>query len=635
MIKRFFKYLDKLISGKFSKQVQVFFAVVVGFLGVFYVIASNVKHAGEFTEGGKLVTNVFWWVYIHFTYPGHLVIDAPEYSPKWLALIITLSGMIFFEGVFIGIIVHAIRERRDVIRRGLARYNFVDHYVIIGADEVIVSLVQELFKENRNAKKIPDIVILTKKDAEVVKEILTSSLPDEQVKKVYVLFGDMVKEEYKELALEKVKEIYIIGDDIYHGVNNGNIEIAYDIAQLVQEKKRIDCFINLPETTSLNLLKKFSFAKDVTDKLNLRPFNIYQGWSRLLWGSIDLLSDSSTAWFETKEEEKVTAPLANLIGSLDSDAYVHVVIIGFTEMGYALLEHTLEMAHFNTKKPTQIFVIGTNMQKNVNRFAAEFPNYKSIYDCNVSFLDADINDPVTRAMLSQWNADSNCRMVIFSCLNDPDAAFSAAALLPGEITKGTAPIFIYQQSGRGFFHLLGGDQDSLQQEFRNSKFFGWRREHSGLLKIREKLAEGIHEEYIAASKKNGRYNPDLPNFFKWNFLPEVFKWSNRYQADSFLLKLARSNRKVVKADKSKPVFKFESETISKEMQILARMEHDRWSAERIMAGWKYGAKAEKENKISDCLIPFDELDKTMQGYDYSAIKAMPDLLRTYCDLDIQ
>ncbi len=629
------KKIDKLISGKFFKQIQVFLVLVLVLLGFFWWIASKVENAGVFEEGGKTFTNVFWWVYIHFTYPGHLIIDSPEHAPKWLAVIITVFGMIFFEGAFIGLIVHAIRERREIIKRGLARYNFENHYVIIGADEVIVSLVQNLLAPGKKGKKHPQIVVLTKKNAEIVTEVLESNLQEELMKNIYVLFGDFVLEEYKQLALNLVKEIYIIGDDIYQGVNNENIEIAYDLARLLEKDKHINCYINLPETTSLNLLKKFSFSKNVTDTMFLHPFNIYQGWARQLWGSIDLLSDAPAAWFEPQKNAKITAPLPKLISELKENTHVRVVILGFTEMGYALLEHTLEMAHFNTGQPTQIAVIDPNMKKNINRFTAEFPEYRNIYDCRVEFIESDINDAGTRDLLSQWQADAHCRMVLFSCFSDPDTAFSTAALLPPAIIKSAVPVFIYQQSGKGFFHLLGADEHTWQSEFRNGRFFGWRKEHSGLLKIREELARGIHEEYIEQAKLNGKYNPQLPNFFEWNALPENFKWSNRYQADSFLIKLARINKRVVPADNSKPLFIIEDEKNSPETRELARMEHDRWCAERFMNGWTYGSEAKKENKISDCLVPFEQLSEVMQGYDYNAVKAIPGLLREYCKLDIE
>lgn len=49
-------------------------------------------------------------------------------------------------------------------------------------------------------------------------------------------------------------------------------------------------------------------------------------------------------------------------------------------------------------------------------------------------------------------------------------------------------------------------------------------------------------------------------------------------------------------------------------QIAANV-HDVWAKGRIDEGWTYGEIKDAENKISPCLIPYDELPESEKEYD--------------------
>lgn len=59
---------------------------------------------------------------------------------------------------------------------------------------------------------------------------------------------------------------------------------------------------------------------------------------------------------------------------------------------------------------------------------------------------------------------------------------------------------------------------------------------------------------------------------------------------------------------------------------MAKMEHARWMLERLSSGWQYGKEKDSEKKISPSLVAWEQLDETIQDWDRSIVRQVPDLL---------
>ncbi len=58
-------------------------------------------------------------------------------------------------------------------------------------------------------------------------------------------------------------------------------------------------------------------------------------------------------------------------------------------------------------------------------------------------------------------------------------------------------------------------------------------------------------------------------------------------------------------------------------EILARMEHARWYAERRLAGWTYAPPPKNVvHRTSPHLVPWDELDESIRQIDRDAVQAI-------------
>jgi hypothetical protein len=64
-----------------------------------------------------------------------------------------------------------------------------------------------------------------------------------------------------------------------------------------------------------------------------------------------------------------------------------------------------------------------------------------------------------------------------------------------------------------------------------------------------------------------------------------------------------------------------------EIEVLARMEHERWYQARIAQGWTYDpGQQDRDNKTHPALLPWDELPEPVKDIDRQAMGDLPALL---------
>ena len=56
------------------------------------------------------------------------------------------------------------------------------------------------------------------------------------------------------------------------------------------------------------------------------------------------------------------------------------------------------------------------------------------------------------------------------------------------------------------------------------------------------------------------------------------------------------------------------------------MEHLRWNAGKLLAGWQWGSVSDKPNKINKCICSWDQLPADEKDKDYEQIDLIPQVL---------
>jgi hypothetical protein len=112
--------------------------------------------------------------------------------------------------------------------------------------------------------------------------------------------------------------------------------------------------------------------------------------------------------------------------------------------------------------------------------------------------------------------------------------------------------------------------------------------------------------------------------FSWDELPERFKDSNRQAADHIAVKLRAVGYRVDRLRGDQPrVTKLDQKD---QVDLLGRMEHQRWCAEKRLQGYVYGEKRDDEAKIQPFLVPWEKLTLDVMDYDRQQVRGIPDAL---------
>jgi hypothetical protein len=137
----------------------------------------------------------------------------------------------------------------------------------------------------------------------------------------------------------------------------------------------------------------------------------------------------------------------------------------------------------------------------------------------------------------------------------------------------------------------------------------------------ERLAQAIHEQYLAAQRRSGA-NGGGSAMVPWAELNADLREANRAQARDIEAKLARIGCTISADDGDGAVFAF----TDAEVEMLARAEHERWTAQRTTAGWTYAQTRDDRTKGHPSLVRWDQLSELERDKDRDVIRAIPAVL---------
>ena len=138
--------------------------------------------------------------------------------------------------------------------------------------------------------------------------------------------------------------------------------------------------------------------------------------------------------------------------------------------------------------------------------------------------------------------------------------------------------------------------------------------------IRERIARSIHDSYRRERQRNA---PETdPGLTEWEALPDDLRASNLAQADAIAAKLTRIDCVVVAA-RSRGATATMSDD---EIELLAEVEHGRWTAERLLAGWSRDEERDVDRRRSPYLVEWQSLSSEIRQRDREAVRAIPGLL---------
>jgi hypothetical protein len=538
---------------------------------------------GFLQQGDSLFTAVYQTLQLFFLESLDLPVPVPPLiqAARWLAAASTLLAVLKAGGLL-------FQEERTSLR--LRRMS--GHTILCGPGRTTMRLMEHLTATGENV-----VVIDKNPPAELVRDCARTH--------AHVLGGDATDPCILNLAgIGRAHRVFALCSE-----DSTNCEIATQVRRVKSESHGsvcthpLLCHVHLTDVDLRSSLQRV-FAKD-GGGVALRFFDLFD-----------------------MEARRVLREYLHLDGrglSKDDPRRAHLIILGFGRMGRTLAVRAAQVSHFANGKRLQISVIDRRAELQEQALLFRYPRFREVCDLNLHSLEAET--PHIRSLLEKWCSDKQTLPSVAVCFENEPRAIEIALQLQTVLGIRGVPIAIRMACQSGLARLLqeqcGADGQSRLPYVRPFGMY----EDCGLEALTEgedRLARLIHLNCVEERCRQGAPVAGNPVLKDWEDLDEDFRESSRQQAAHIPVKLRAIGCEAVEQSDPRPAV----DTFAPDhVELMTQMEHARWVAERVLAGWTFapGTK-DVQRRTSPDLVPWDELSPEIQQYDRDAVVLIPTLL---------
>ena len=374
-----------------------------------------------------------------------------------------------------------------------------------------------------------------------------------------VLIGNATNQELlRQARVQRAKHVVsVCGDD------GANAEVAVHARELAGDRqgKALMCILHIVDPQLCDLLREREIEMGKVDAFRLEFFNVFDSGARALL-------EEYPAFSETQSRQ------------------AHLLVIGLGCMAESLVVHAARVWHARhtpTAERLRVTIIDREAERKTESLCLRYPQLGRV--CELVAQPMDVHWPEFQRAEFLFDADGRCDVtIVYVCLDDDSLGLSAALALRQRVREHGIPIVVRMEQDAGLATLLGGRDGG--GGFENLHAFGLLdrtcRPDLVLGGTHEIIARAIHEGYVGYREKLDGTPQIDPAMVPWEELAEEFRESCRRQADHIGLKLKAVGCGLAPlTDWDAELFEFTSE----EVEQMARMEHQRWMAERRRAGW--------------------------------------------------
>jgi len=312
-------------------------------------------------------------------------------------------------------------------------------------------------------------------------------------------------------------------------------------------------------------------------------------------------------------------------GDDPASASGRLVIVGVGSLGESLLANAARQWRALGAAPgnrLRVTLVDLDAEEIAAKLKVRYPGLENL--CDIDPRNMDVNSATFEQADFLVPDGPNGRPArVFVCMDDDSLNLTAALVLAA---KGHAhsPMIVVRMARAGGLAVLLEDVDSIGGNLRHLRAFGLLdracKPAQVLRGTDEVLARGIHESYLRQQTAEGATVATKPSMVPWLALSEELRESNRQQAADIRNKLKAIHCSTAPIqDWGEELFAFEPE----EIDLLARMEHDRRTTEWRQNGWGYAPVRDDAAKHHPCLLPYDELPPRERVKDIPAVRQIP------------
>lgn len=426
---------------------------------------------------------------------------------------------------------------------------------------------------------------------------------------IEVVLGDATEETVlRKSGLPNARLVFAVCEE--DGVNAEIGLLAQRLALRRPHHAPLAIYVHVENLKLADLLRRSGLSERKKAGARIRVFNIYE--------------------FAARHALK-KYPLDGSGIARDDPRRPHLVIIGFGRMGETLLLHALQSGHYANGRKMRITALDRNMKQRSEAFESRYPACKKIAD--LEFWNEDFEGAHVCTALERFAADENEMLSVAVCLAE-DGQCLAAGLRLAEIFKGrTVPILVRLDRDKGLAELARG-QTSGHDEVegvetrivrRTSKTpikpfvagGSYTSEKEIVEKDRNKLAKALYDDRRAHDGEAA-----LPI---WDELDDERRDFCRQAADHVEIKLRAVGCSAIprKQEPGTP----EAQLTPGELELLADMEHRRWVASHLLAGYKRGGtpdgRRDPVQKLHPHLVAWHELSEAQRADARALVARIP------------
>lgn len=689
--------IDRAMSGSLAKQIRLVLLIIFVLFVVFW--ACMHFHQMTFVDtGNNLISKPLMLLYLFVdsnafgslvAYNENKHVDGFSLG---IAMVIFLSGMIIFNGLLISILTNWYLKRVENYKCGKTSYLWSRHFVILGYDEIVPSVIQRIFKENSikasglqrlfGESKKPYILLQSSLPCDVIWEKLQRSAAyNDKDEKDHIILshGHRISEsDLNKLNLSFAKRIFVIGDRDKSTHDSMNIESLRVIYKVLKKQKQsyidvenITCVVEDDDTyLSLQYLNMFDVFKEMYVKLVF--YNFYTEWVKTIFFS-NTYGDTIKIG---NEEYNRDYPVINQSSiTYNDDQIIHLVVIGLNSFGVSIGVEAAKIIHLpnfvrDSNLKTRITFIDIKADKEMQFFRTRYNSFFEIQTCryidtfndteevispssannavkdyldiSYEFIKGDVFSSKIKKMINDWALESN-PLSFFITFRDQQKGLSLALHLPSVVyNTENINIFVRQTRSDAFVTL----HRYASKPFKNLYPFGMTDVYCDISK---------HEEIIRVTKllKYFDFDSDVMNDLltedfdksswdaimkKADVLSEQLSFmdnadENRYLYKAYSIKWWEySLKKKDKVDSPAMINDF----IDAEIDYYLQTEHNRKNVLLLLLGTRIAPKYFEDYYRSIGKSEIRKSTHTIEPYDKEkvsendrkAIKLIPQMIRT-------
>lgn len=378
-----------------------------------------------------------------------------------------------------------------------------------------------------------------------------------------------------------------------------NLELAARARSLAGDRwvRPLTCFVHIADPELFALVRDRELVANREPSFRLQAFNVYESGARVLL-------------MEYPIRETSAGP-------------PHVVVIGLGRLASCFIVQAARRWHEEHGSRLRITAVDPDAERKVVRLHERVPALAAVCE----LLPVTLATSAARFRDGAFLLDGGGRPAdrVYVCTGDETEALAAGLALRPALNRHRVPCVVRVSRDTGLDALLAHPLDATGNG--NLQLFGMLprtcRVELLLHGTNEVLAEACHEQYVRAEEMKGQTRASNPSLVPWEQLPEPLRESNRHLADDIARKVEALGYEIVPlADwfAELPTF------TSAEVEVMARMEHERWVDERRKAGWSPGRVKNVEELLTPHLVAWEELREPDREKDRVVVRVIPVLL---------